>query len=109
MATESMSDRREHLRAVGVTAVTALLGIGTGLLSYVITGEPTMEEAAKTAAGDQRVYMIVVATIVGQLVVHKTTGLYDADEFGAKHVLFVALLTFCFWFVTFGILLSSVL
>ncbi|WP_254766566.1 hypothetical protein [Salinilacihabitans rarus] len=103
MSTESISDRREHVRSVGVTALAALAGVGAALASAAITSgvDPT------TAAGDSRALAIVLAAILLQFPVLSSTGIYDDDELGPKHYLFVAFMTFSLWFVTWGILLST--
>lgn len=103
MATESLSDRREHIRSIGVTALAALLGVGAALLSATVTGDLPPDEAAT----DQRAIMIVLAAILIQLPIVKGSGIYDPDELGPKHYLFIAFMTFSLWFVTWGILLTA--
>jgi hypothetical protein len=102
MTTETISDRREHIRSVGVTALAALVGVGAALVSAAITGgDPS------SAAVSQQAQIIVLAAIVLQLSVIRLAGIYDEDEFGVKHALFVAFMTFSMWFITWGILLTS--
>ncbi len=103
MATESISDRREHVRSIGVTALAALAGIGSALLSAMITSGM----AAGEAAGDQRAQLIVLGAILVQFLLIRVTGIYDEDELGPKHYLFVAFMTFSLWYVTWGILLTT--
>lgn len=103
MAAESMSDRREHIRSIGVTAVAALLGVGAALGSVVVTGDLGPAEAAT----DQRALAIVLGAILIQFPVFKFAGIYEEDEFGIKHYLFITFMTFSLWFVTWGILLTS--
>lgn len=101
MSTESISDRREHIRSVSVTALSALLGVGAALASAVWIG------TTGAAAEDTRAVMLVVGAILAQLVLIDFTGIYNEDEFGVKHYLFIAFMTFSMWFVTWGILLST--
>ncbi|WP_121741809.1 EMC6-like membrane protein [Natronorubrum halophilum] len=98
MSTESISDRREHIRSIGVTALSALLGVAAALASMAIVGN---------AAGDTRALMLVAGVILAQFVLYDFTGIYDDDEFGPKHYLFIVFMTFALWFVTWGILLTS--
>ena len=95
MSTESISDRREHIRSISVTALAALLGVGAGFASMVM-------EADNTTG-----LMLVVGAILVQFVVYDFTSIYGDDEFGAKHYLFLVFMTFAFWFVTWGILLTA--
>lgn len=101
MSTETISDRREHLRSVGVTAVSALLGVGAALLSVSVVGT-TPEAAENTVA-----LAIVLAAILVQLPLVQFTGIYDEEELGAKLYLFLTFMTFSLWFVTWGILLTA--
>ena len=101
MATETMSDRRQHVRSISVTALSTLLGVGAGLASATYVGT---HEAAAT---DPRAYVIVLAVILIQFPLLTGTGIYDDDEFGVKHYLFIAFMTFSMWFVTWGILLTA--
>lgn len=103
MSTESISDRREHIRSISVTSLAALLGVAAALASVVITGDVGPAEAAE----DTRALMIVVGAILAQFILYDFTGIYGDDEFGMKHYLFIALMTFSLWFVTWGILLTA--
>ncbi|WP_306054102.1 EMC6-like membrane protein [Natronococcus wangiae] len=103
MSTESISDRREHVRSVSVTALSALLGVGAAFASAVITGDMAPAEAA----GDTRALFLVLGAILVQFVLYDFTGIYGEDEFGVKHHLFITFMTFSLWFVTWGILLTT--
>ena len=104
MSTESISDRREHLRSIGVTAVTALFGVGAALLSAELTDVAGDVDAA---ASDTLGLAIVLGAIAIQIVLLRASGIYDPEEFGPKHYLFIAFMTFSFWFVVFGIVLTG--
>lgn len=107
MSTESISDRREHIRSVSVTALAALLGVAAALASAAITGDASSVEAASEAAGDRRALFLVLGAILVQFGIYDFTDIYDDDEFGVKHYLFIVFMTFSFWFVTWGILLTA--
>ncbi|MCU4926237.1 hypothetical protein OB905_09605 [Halobacteria archaeon AArc-dxtr1] len=104
MSTESISDRREHIRSIGVTALAALAGVGAALASAAVTGDAATVD---DAASDQLALFIVVAAIVVQFPLIQLSGIYGEDEFGAKHYLFIAFITFSLWFLTWGIILTS--
>ena len=103
MSTESMSDRREHIRSVSVTALAALLGVAAALASAAVTGD--LEPAR--AAGQTLPVLFVVAAIVAQIALYNVTSIYDSEEFSVKHNLFIAFMTFSFWFVVWGIMLTA--
>lgn len=104
MATNTISDRREHIRSIGVTALAALLGVGTALASAALTADAPSLEAAAT---ETTAYVIVFAVIALQILGIKASGIYTEEEFGIKHYLFITFMTFSLWFVTWGILLTS--
>ncbi|RZV11715.1 hypothetical protein BDK88_0596 [Natrinema hispanicum] len=101
MSTESISDRREHIRSVGVTALSALLGVAAALASAAWVG------VSEAAAQDTQALAFVLGAIFVQYVLINAAGIYEEDEFGTKHYLFVAFMTFALWFVTWGILLTA--
>ena len=103
MSTESISDRREHIRSISVTALSALLGVGVAFASVAITGDT----APADAATDTRALVLVLGAILFQYVLYDFTSIYSDDEFGVKHYLFIVFMTFSFWFVTWGILLTA--
>jgi len=101
MSTESISDRREHIRSVGVTALSALLGVAAALASATWVG------VSEAAAQNTKALAFVLGAIFVQYVLINAAGIYEDDEFGTKHYLFVAFMTFALWFVTWGILLTA--
>lgn len=103
MATESISDRHEHVRSIGVTSFAALVGVGAAVASSLLTGDA----APAAAATDTRALLIVVGAIVLQFPLIQALGIYGDDEFGVKHYLFITLMTFSLWFITWGILLTT--
>ena len=107
MATESISDRREHIRSIGVTALAALSGVGAALLSAAVTADPATVEEAIEIASDSQTYMIVLGAILTLILLIKHSGIYTEDELGPKHYLFILFMVFAFWFVTWGIILTT--
>ncbi|WP_247730862.1 hypothetical protein [Halovivax limisalsi] len=101
MSTSTISERREHLRSIGVTASCSLFGVAAGVLSYVVVG------ADEAAAGNSLGLAIAVGAIVAQYLIVQVAGLYDEEEFGFKHYFFISFMIFSFWFVTWGILLTE--
>jgi len=101
MSTESISDRREHIRSISVTALSALLGVAAALGSAVWVG------LSDAAAQDTRALVLVLGVILAQYILFDFTSIYSDDEFGIKHYLFISFMTFSFWFVTWGILLTA--
>ncbi|MFB1064765.1 hypothetical protein [Natrinema sp. H-ect4] len=101
MSTESISDRREHIRSVSVTALSALLGVGAALASASWVG------VSSAAAQNTEALAFVLGAILVQYILINVSGIYGEDEFGAKHYLFIAFMTFSLWFVTWGILLTA--
>lgn len=101
MSTESISDRRKHIRSVSVTALSALLGVAAALASATWVG------LSDTAAQNTQALAFVLGAIFVQYVLINASGIYGDDEFGAKHYLFIAFMTFALWFVTWGILLTA--
>ncbi|NUB89807.1 MULTISPECIES: EMC6-like membrane protein [Haloterrigena] len=104
MSTESISDRREHIRSISVTALAALLGVAAAFGSMALVGDVSSADAA---ANDTRTLMLVAGAILAQFVLYDFTSIYDDDEFGPKHYLFIVFMTFALWFVTWGILLTT--
>lgn len=106
MATETADERRQHVRAVTVTALAGLFGVGAAFVSAFLTSDLMAAEGAAQAAKDQTAQLVVVAAILVQIPLFQQSGLYD-DEFGLKLVLFIAFMTFSMWFVTWGVLLQT--
>ena len=101
MSSETISDRRSHLRSISVTAICALAGVAAGVASYAEVG------ATVSDAGDSIGLAIALVAILVVYFVVKFSGIYDDDEFGIKHYLFISFMVFSFWFITWGILLTE--
>ena len=101
MATESVDDRRAHLRGVTVTGLAALLGIAAGFAGLMLAGVPDPAEAARSPYA---VYALA-AVVAVQFPILRFSGL--VDEFSAKDYLYIGFMTFAFWFVTLTVLLTA--
>jgi len=107
MATESGSGWDEHVRSVTVTTMAAVFGIAAAVVSSVITADLVAEGAVKEASRNQRAQLVVLGAILVQLPLVRLVGFYDDEEWSTKTMLFIAFMTFSFWFVTWGILLAT--
>lgn len=95
MATEAVERRSAHIRAVTVTAVCSLAGIGAGIASAALA----------SGAADPIALVVLGALVLVQFPLLKGTGI--VEEFSAKDKLFIGFMSFCLWFVTWGILLTT--
>lgn len=96
MATETVDERADHLRSLTVMALTSLSGIAAGLVSTVLASGATDPTGLFPLAG----------VILLQLPVLGLLGV-DVEGFSAKDNIYVAFMTFSFWFVTWAILLTT--
>lgn len=101
MATETADDRAAHLRGMTVTALAAILGIVAAFGSLVAVGDAPPTEIATSSIA---VY-VLAATILVQYPLLKGTGI--VEEFSGKDVIYIAFMTFMFWFVCLTILLTG--
>jgi hypothetical protein len=95
MSTEAAEARSAHIRAVSVTTVATLAGV----LAAVLSG------AFASGAGDPLALAILVGIILVQFPAMKLVGI--TEEYSTKDKLFVTFMSFCLWFVTWGILLTT--
>ncbi|MFC6951493.1 hypothetical protein [Halorubellus litoreus] len=102
MATETQSQRQAHVLAVTRTGIAAGLGVAAAFGSWFLTQDMTAAAASK----DQTAQLIVLAAVVVQPLLQQAMGIYK-DDFGAKDFLFILLITFSMWFVTWTVILTS--
>lgn len=95
MATEAIEQRSAHVRAVTVTALCSLAGIAAGIASAAFAAD----------AGDPIALAILAAFVLIQFPLLSITGV--VEEFSTKDRLFIGFMSFCLWFVTWGILLTT--
>jgi heme/copper-type cytochrome/quinol oxidase subunit 4 len=93
----------EHISRIKRTLVASLLGILTGILSYLSGGIPT---ATGLQANGFLAFMLMLAGIVVQKHIFIFLGM-DTSKLGAKDWFYQGFMTFAFWFMTWTILLTS--
>ena len=101
MATDTVERRTAHVRGVTVTTIACLAGVIAAVISTTV---------AAGAEDTLAVYILASAVIVQFPLfrVLEMVGLeLNADDFGAKDYLYVAFMTFAFWFVCWAILLET--
>ncbi len=92
-------ERRGHLRAILITSATTLIGVIAAIVSSIVGGsDPT------TAATNTTALLVLPAAIAIQVPIYQQ--LFD-DWGDGRDLLFVAFMTFCLWFITWGILLTT--
>ncbi len=96
MATETVDGRAAHLRSVTITSITALSGIAAALASAAL---------ASGASDPSGLYPLAGAILL-QLPILRLLRI-DVEDFSAKDNLYVAFMTFSFWFVTWTVLLTA--
>lgn len=92
--------QRERLRAITITAGTTLTGIAAALVSAVLTAGASPAVAATDTSG----MFVVPAAIALQYILYD--GVFD-DWGGGRDLLFVVFMTFCLWFIAWGVILST--
>ena len=100
MATDTTTGLSEHMRGVTVTTIACLAGLGAALGSATIFGT-----TAADAVGTGQALLVASAVLV-QFPLLKLVGV-DVSEFGIKDNLYIAFMTFCLWFITYTVLLTS--
>lgn len=97
MATETASGLTGHTRSVAVTTIASLGGVAAAVATPYLIGPTT----------DTIGLLVVLAASMLEMGVMQVIGI-DVSEFGGKDYLYVVFMTFALWFVTYGILLTSV-
>lgn len=101
MPADESNARFAHIRSVTITVAASLAGVLAAVLSAIATADLSRVDAAADMAA---IAMVLLAILI-QIPLYRTVGF---DEFGgAKDVLFIAFMTFSFWFVTYGIILTT--
>jgi hypothetical protein len=87
-----------HIRGVKMVLMPSLLGVLAGIVSYLLfyNNEPA------------RIYslIVLVLAIYVQKFIFPPLGI-ESKRFGFKDWFFLSFMTFCFWFVTWTILLNG--
>ncbi|GGL34476.1 hypothetical protein GCM10009037_17640 [Halarchaeum grantii] len=94
--TETLDKQAAHRRGVTVTTVACLSGVAAGVVSNVVAAGAT----------DQVGVLPLLAALALNLGAVRLLGV-DVEGFSTKDHLYTAFMTFCLWFVSWGILLST--
>lgn len=94
--TETLDKQAAHRRGVTVTTVACLSGVVAGLVSNAIA----------SGATDRVGVLPLLAALALNLGVVRLLGV-DVEGFSTKDHLYTAFMSFCLWFVSWGILLST--
>ncbi len=98
----SMNEEQwEHIRAILITLGTTLTGVIAGVVSSAVTAGI---EDPGVAASDPTGLLALPAAIAIQIPVYQQA--FD-DWGGGRDLLFVVFMTFCLWFITWGMLLTT--
>jgi hypothetical protein len=93
----------EHIERIKRTLIACLLGVFTGILSYVSGGVPNSYGLQNNGL---LAFMLMLAGIVIQKHVFMLIGM-DTSKLGAKDWFYQGFMTFAIWFMVWTILLSS--
>lgn len=91
---ESPYDQFE--RSLIVTMGSTLFGIVTAFVSALYVSDPESSTAL----------LLVAAAVFLQFPIYRLVGL-DVDDFGIKGNLYIAVMTFALWFITYSIVLTT--
>ena len=92
----------EHIARIQRTLIASLLGIGTGVLSYIAGGTPN---AVGLQADGFLGFMLMLAAIVVQKHIFILLHM-DTEKLGMKDWFYQGFMTFAFWFMSWAILLT---
>jgi hypothetical protein len=93
----------EHINRIKRTLIASLLGILAGILSYYLGGAP---DAAGIQNDGFLGFMLMLAFIVLQKHIFILIGM-DTSKLGGKDWFYQGFMTFAFWFMTWTILLTT--
>lgn len=100
MATDTAGGLSDHMRGVTVTTSACLAGLVAALASAALVG--TTPEAATSL----RPLLLLGGAIFVQFPILNLIGV-DVGEFGLKDNLYISFMTFCLWFITYAVLLTT--
>jgi hypothetical protein len=93
----------EHIERIKRTLTACLLGMFTGVLSFVSGGTPDVKGLQNNGL---LALMLMLAAIVVQKHIFMLMGM-DTTKLGAKDWFYQGFMTFALWFMAWTILLSS--
>ena len=94
--TESESRYSPHARSIIVTVGSTLAGMVTALVSTLYVSDPESLTPL----------LLVAAAVFVQFPIYRVIGL-DVDDFGMKGKLYIGVMTFILWFLTWGLILTT--
>jgi hypothetical protein len=100
MATETASGLSDHMRGVTVTTLACVGGIVAALVSAQLFG------LGSDAATSRQPFLVLAAVLFAEYPIMKGLGV-KIEDFGIKDNLYVGFMTFTFWFISYGVLLST--
>jgi len=93
----------EHIERIKRTLIACLLGMATGVISFLSGGTPNAQGLQNNALLG---FMLMLAGIVIQKHIFILLHM-DTSKLGAKDWFYQGFMTFALWFMTWTILLSS--
>lgn len=102
MSTDTASGLSDHRRGVTVTTVACLAGVAAAYVSATVFGL-SVETATSTMP-----LLVLAGFLFVEYPLLKLLGV-AVEDFGVKDNLYVGFMTFTLWFISYGVLLSTVL
>ena len=96
MVETAEDERWAHIRGITVTSVASLFGIAAGIAASYIAEGP-----------DDTIGVILFAVAVFIQFPFLRIFRIQVEDFGVKDYLFITFMTFCFWFVTWAIMMTT--
>ena len=93
---DDSSGYSQYARSVIVTTGSTLSGVFVAVLTALSGADPQ----------SNTILLPVAAAVVIQFPLYRVIGL-DVDDFGTKGKVYIALMTFILWFLTWGVLLTT--
>jgi len=93
---DESSGYSQYARSVIVTTGSTLSGVLVAVLTAVSGADPQ----------SNTILLPVAAAVVIQFPIYRVIGL-DVDDFGTKGKVYITLMTFILWFLTWGVLLTT--
>ncbi len=103
MSSDESDARASHIRSISITATASMAGILAAVMASVVTADAGL--SAGEAARDMSALALLLLAILVQIPLYRVVGYEDFG--GGKDILFIGFMTFAFWFVTYGIILTT--
>lgn len=95
--------QKEHLGRIEKTLIACVLGIGTGIISFLVISPSQIE-------GFQSYTILALLIMIAGIVVQRHIFMLfrlGSQKLGAKDWLYQGFMTFAFWFITWTLLLTK--